>query len=135
MPALLPPPIPLFSCSISRTSGKRSRIVSTVASLEPLSTTITSRPRTDSRHCSTHGSAFHVTTTTETSGAGTWDGGPPVEDVLPHDHAEPGEREQPGHHEEQEAARERRAGDDAQAAEEARGARLPHGQPVDRSAQ
>src|SRR5947199_10876473 len=68
MPALLPPPIPLFSCSITRTSGYRSRTNATVSSLEPLSTTTTSRPRTASRHCSSHGSAFHVTTTTETSG-------------------------------------------------------------------
>ena len=34
------------------------------SSVEPLSTTITSRPRTESRHCSSHGSAFQVTTTT-----------------------------------------------------------------------
>src|SRR3989442_416990 len=133
MPALLPPPMPLFSCSISRTPGKRSRTRSTVPSLEPLSTTITSRPRTDSRHCSSHGSAFHVTTTTETSATGRGRHRcPPVEDVLPQDHTEPREREQHGHHEEQEAARERRVGAHVQVPEEADEERLPHADPVDR---
>src|SRR5882757_6380542 len=117
MPALLPPPIPLFSCSITRTSGKRSRTNSTVPSAEPLSTTTTSRPRTDSRHCSTHGNAFHVTTTTETSA--TWSGRcrVPVEDLLPQDHRDPGEREHDGHQEEEEATRERSVGVHVQVAQ------------------
>src|SRR5258707_11735516 len=107
MPALLPPPIPLFSCSITRTPGKRSRTNSSVPSVEPWSTTTTSRPRTDSRHCSSHGSAFHVTTTTETSGTGIRCGCAPVEDLLPEDHGDAGQREHDRHQEEEEAARER----------------------------
>src|SRR5258705_7981605 len=102
MPALLPPPIPLFSCSITRTSGKRSRTNSTVPSVDPWSTTSTStsmisEERADARHCSSHGNAFHVTTTTETSG--TWSRGrrAPVEHLLPQDHGDPGQREHDRH--------------------------------------
>ena len=67
MPAFEPPPRPLFSCSITRASGKRSRTSSSVPSVEPWSTTIVSWPRTLSSACSTQGSALYVTTTTETS--------------------------------------------------------------------
>src|SRR5258705_8401096 len=135
MPALLPPPIPLFSCSITRTSGKRSRTKSTVPSVEPWSTTSTStstisEERTDARHCSSHGSAFHVTTTTETSGTGHCRA--PVEHLLPQDHGDPWQREHDRHQEEQEAAREGGIGVDAQVAEEADEERLAHAEPVDR---
>src|SRR3977135_3378267 len=119
MPALLPPPIPLFSCSIRRTSGKRPATSSVVPSVEPLSTTTTSRPRTDSRHCSSHGSAFHVTTTPETAPAGGRGARAPVEDLFPEDHGDPGQREQDGHQEEEEPTGERRVGADTQVAEEA----------------
>src|SRR6476661_2957757 len=132
MPALLPPPIPLFSCSINRTSGQRSRTKSTVPSVEPWSTTMISRPRTDSRHCSSHGKAFHVTTTTETSGTGRGFGRAPVEDLLPQDHCDPGERERDCHQEEQEPARKRGVGIHVQIPEEADEERLTHTEPVDR---
>src|SRR5262245_54207554 len=131
MPALLPPPIPLFSCSITRTAGKRSRIAATVPSVEPLSTTTTSRPATDSRHFSIQGRALYVTTTTETSATGGRDGRAPVEDALPEDDCDTRQREQHGHDEEQEAAGERRIGVDAEVAEEADEERLAHADPVD----
>src|SRR5437763_4570104 len=130
MPALFPPPIPLFSCSIRRTSGKHSRTAATVPSDDPLSTTITSRRATDSRHFSIHGSALYVTTTTETSATGRRDGRAPVEDALPQDHRDPRQREQHGHHEEQEAAREGGVGIDSEVAEEADEERLAHPDPV-----
>src|SRR5262245_6952957 len=132
MPALLPPPIPLFSCSITRTSGKRSRTAATVPSVEPLSTTITSRPSTDSRHFSTQGSALYVTTTTETSATGRGDGRAPVEDALPQDDRHAGQGEQHGHHEEQETARERGVRVHSEVAEEADEECLAHADPVDR---
>src|SRR3954469_22454157 len=131
MPALLPPPIPLFSCSITRTAGKRSRIVATVPSVEPLSTTMMSRPTTDSRHFSIQGSALYVTTTTETSTTGRRDGRAPVEDALPQDHRDAREREQHRHNEEEEAAREGGVGIDSEVAEEADEERLAHADPVD----
>src|SRR5262249_30661213 len=132
MPALLPPPIPLFSCSMRRTSEKRSRIAATVPSVEPLSTTITSRPPTDSRHFSIQGSALYVTTTTAQSATGAADGGALVEDALPQDDRHAGQREQDGHDEEQETACERGVGVDSEVAEEADEERLAHADPVDR---
>src|SRR6266542_104174 len=102
MPALLPPPMPRFSCSSTRASGKRSRTSSSVPSVEPWSTTIVSWPRTDSRQRSSHGSAFHVTTTTETSPSRIGHGRPPH--ALPQDHHQAGERQDEGHHEEEEPA-------------------------------
>src|SRR3954465_16078929 len=131
MPVLLPPPMPRFSCSITRTSGNRSRTSATVPSVDPLSTTITPRSRTDAMDCSIHGSAFHVTTTTDTSGTApghralrSW--GAPVEHLLPEDHGEPRQREEDRHHEEEEATREGRVGIDSEVAEEAHEERLPH---------
>src|SRR4051812_49226703 len=126
MPALLPPPIPRFSCSSTRTSGKRSRTTSSVPSVEPWSTTTTSWPRTDSRHCSSHGSAFQVTTTTERSATSLGNRSAPVEDVLPEDHREPRRGQHDRHHEEEEAAREGEVGVDAEVAEEADEERLAH---------
>ena len=76
MPAFEPPPRPLFSCSIRRASGNRSRTSSRVPSVEPWSTTIVSCPRTLSSARSTQGSALYVTTTTETSAmVRRWAGG------------------------------------------------------------
>src|SRR5690242_7061927 len=134
MPLLLPPPMPRLSCSMTRTAGKRSCTASTVPSVEPLSTTITSSPSTDARHCSIQGSAFQVTTTTVTSGTATAFGHrrAAVEHLLPEDHRETGEREDDRRHEEQEAARERGIGVDADVAEEADEERLPDAEPVDR---
>src|SRR3954447_3712060 len=132
MPALLPPPMPLFSCSITRASGKRSRTKSTVPSFDPLSTTTTSCPRTDSRHRSSHGNASNVTTTTETSATRRRYRGAAVEDVLPEDHAEAGQREQDGHDEEEETAGEGGVGVHAEVAEEADEERLAHADAVDR---
>src|ERR1051326_5318587 len=132
MPALLPPPMPAFACSSTRMSGYRPRTKSTVPSVEPWSTTITSRSRTDSRHCSSHGSPFSVTTTTETSGRSIGHRGRAAEDVLPEDHADAGQREQDRHHEEEESARERRVGRHVEPSEEADEEGLPHADPVDR---
>src|SRR3954447_4168904 len=137
MPVLLPPPMPRFSCSITRTSGNRSRTSATVPSVEPLSTTITSRSRTDARHCSIHGSAFHVTTTTDTSGTAPRHGalrpwGAPVEYLLPEDHGESRQGEQDRHHEEEEAAGEGGVGVDSEIPEEADEERLAHAEAVDR---
>src|SRR5580765_3687888 len=131
MPVLLPPPMPRFSCSITRASGNCSRTRSTVPSVEPLSTTITSRPCTDARHCSIHGSAFHVTTTTVTSATALGhralrSRGGPAEHLLPEDHGEPGQREQNRHHEEEKAAGERRVGAHSEVPEEADEERLAH---------
>src|SRR3954452_18693211 len=129
--------MPRFSCSITRTSGNRSRTSATVPSVDPLSTTITSRSRTDAMHCSIHGSAFHVTTTTDTSGTAPGhralrSRSAPVEHLLPEDHGEPRQREEDRHHEEEEATREGRVGIDPEVAEEAHEERLPHPQAVDR---
>src|SRR5690242_9894851 len=118
MPVLLPPPMPRLSCSITRTSGYRSRTNATVSSVDPLSTTSTSRPATESRHCSIQGSALKVTTTTETS-ATVGQRGAPVEHVLPEDHRQPGQREHDRHDEEQEPAGERGVGVDTDVSEEA----------------
>src|SRR5581483_278119 len=132
MPALLPPPMPLFSCSTTRTSGKRSRTSSSVPSVEPWSTTTTTFPRTDSRHCSSHGSAFHVTTTTETSDGSMRDGRAAAEHVLPQQEPHPGQREQDRHHEEEEAARERGVARDAELPQEADEEGFAHADAVDR---
>src|SRR6478609_801031 len=131
MPLLFPPPMPRFSCSITRTSGKRSRTNSTVPSVEPLSTTITSSPATDSRHCSIHGSAFQATTTTETSGTSLCYRRAPVEDVLPEDDEQPRHREHDRHHEEQEAAGERLVRGNPEVPEEADEERLANTEAVD----
>ncbi len=58
MPALLPAPKPLFSCSTTIASGKRSRTSSTVPSREPWSTTTSSVPAALSSARSTHGMAL-----------------------------------------------------------------------------
>src|SRR6478736_6274828 len=136
MPVLFPPPMPRFSCSITRTCGNCTRMRSTVPSVEPLSTTITSWRCTDARHCSIHGSAFHVTTTTVTSATALGhralrSRGGPAEHLLPEDHGEPGQREQDRHHEEEKAAGERRVGTDPEIAEKADEERLSHAEPVD----
>src|SRR5947209_851635 len=74
-----------------------------VPSVEPWSTTTRSRPATESRHCSSHGSALYVTTTTVTSG-GSIGHRRPAEHVLPEHDRDPRQRKQDRHHEEQEAA-------------------------------
>src|SRR6266436_2634618 len=131
MPVLLPPPMPRFSCSITRTSGKRSRMSSSVPSVEPWSTTIVSCPRTDSSERSTQGSALKVTTTTEMSSA-IGDRGGRAAEALPENDREARRREDERHHEEQEAGCERRVGIDVELAEEADEERLAHGEAVDR---
>src|SRR5581483_6299958 len=133
MPALLPPPIPRFSCSITRTSGNFSRTRSSVPSVEPWSTTTTSSPVTDSRHRSSHGSASYVTTTTVTSGRAIGDRlRTPAGNRLPEHDADAGKREQDRHHEEQESGRERLVVRHAELAEEADEERLAHADAVDR---
>src|SRR5262249_42394550 len=132
MPVLFPPPIPRLSCSITRTSGNRSRTRSTVPSVEPLSTTITSSPATERRHCSIQGSAFPVPTTTVRSGTRLRlrHGSPPVEHVLPEDHPQARQREHDRHHEEEEAAGERLVRRDAEVPEEADEERLADAEAV-----
>src|ERR1700733_12054930 len=118
MPTLLPPPMPRFSCSIKRTSGKRSETKAAVPSLEPLSTTIVSWPATQARQRSRKGREFQVTTTTETSsGIRVRHGTPPQ--PLPEDHDQTRRGEQERHEEEEEAGRKGVVGVDAEAAEEA----------------
>src|SRR5581483_6494811 len=132
MPALLPPPMPRFSCWITRASGNRSRTSSSVPSVEPWSTTIVSWPRTDSRQRSTQGSESYVTTTTETSSAIGDGRGRPAPHSLPEDHREARKRERERHQEEQESRCERRVRADAELAEEADEERLAHAEAVDR---
>src|SRR5581483_8133677 len=107
---------------------------SSVPSVEPWSTTTRSRSRTESRQCSSHGSPFHVTTTTATSGTsgGAIGNRSPSNDALPQEHDDAGQREEDRHHEEQEAAREGEIRMDAQLAEEADEERLTHADAVDR---
>src|ERR1700722_17561089 len=133
MPALLPPPMPLFSCSSIRTVGKRSRPSARLPSAEPWSTTTTSCPLTDSRQRSSHGSALNVTTTTVTlsSGAAIGNRRAPNEHVLLEDEGDSGHGEQHGHDEEEEPAGECRVCVDAELAEEADEERLAHTEPVD----
>src|ERR1044071_2265643 len=137
MPVLLPPPMPRFSCSTTRTSGYRSRTSASVPSVEPWSTTststkITSWPRTtESRQRSIHSAAFQVTTTTETS-ATAEQRQPPVEDLLPHDHDEAGQGEQNRHHEEEETAGEGGIGRHVELPEEAHEESLADAETVDR---
>src|SRR6476469_7731700 len=130
MPALFPPPMPLFSCSMMRASGRFLRTSSSVSSVEPWSTITRLYPATESRHCSSHGSALYVTTTTVTSG-GSIGHRRAAEHVFPEHDRDAGQREQNGHHEEQEAAGERVVVVDAELAEEADEERLAHTDPVD----
>src|SRR3954453_21553830 len=137
MPVLLPPPMPRFSCSITRTSGNRSRTNAAVPSVEALSTTITSRPRTEPRHCSIQGRAFHVTTTTETSATALGhralrSRGGLREHLLPQDHGEPRQRQHDRQQEEEEPAGEGGVRVDPEAPEEADEERLADAQAVDR---
>src|SRR3954454_13028515 len=122
--------MPLFSCSRTRASGRFAGTTASVSSFEPLSTTTRSCPATESRHCSSHGSALYVTTTTDTSGGSIGHRRPP-EHVLPEHDRDSWQREQDRHHEEQEAAGERVVVVDAQLAEEADEERLAHTDAVD----
>src|SRR5579862_6808608 len=131
MPVLFPPPMPRFSCSITVTSGKRSRTSATVPSVDPLSTTTVSWPRTDSRHCSMCPAAFQVTTTTERSSA-IGNGHRRPAEAFPQDHHEPRHRQEQCHQEEHEPGRERVVGTDAEPRQEADEERLSHPEPVDR---
>src|SRR5580765_4335490 len=128
MPALLPAPKPRFSCSITRAVGNRSRTSSSVPSVEPWSTTITSFPCTERRQRSIQGSALNVTTTTVTSSR-IGDGR--SSRALPEDDHEPGQREDQRHQEEDEAGREGGVRVDAKLAEEADEERLAHREAVD----
>ena len=67
MPALLPPPMPTFACSMTRASGNRERTSSSEPSVEPWSTTIVSQPRTLVRQRSSCSTPFRQTTIAETS--------------------------------------------------------------------
>src|SRR2546423_1628088 len=122
MPALLPPPMPRFSCSTRRTSGNRSRTSSTVPSVEPWSTTIASCPPTLSRQRSIHGSELNATTTTETSDIRFWlmqGSSRHAAQVLPEHDGEARYRECDIDDEEEEAGGEGQVRADAEVAEEA----------------
>src|SRR6266536_6321079 len=140
----------MLSCSITRTSGKRSRTSSSVPSVEPWSTTMVSTPQSDSRQRSIQGSPFSVTVTAVTSAltsrrparassrrerelATSFEarGRRAAEPLEREDHGA-GKRERDRDDEEQEAGRERRVGADVQLAEEADEERLAHGEAVDR---
>src|SRR5215210_5091373 len=130
MPRFQPAARPRFSCSITVASGSCSRTTSALPSLEPLSTTTTSSPRTLSRQRSIHGSALWVTTTTPASSMGR--GRPPSAQPLPEQDCPARKRQRDGHEEEEEARGERLVGVDADVAEEADEEGLPHGEAVER---
>src|SRR6185312_8599062 len=110
MPALLPAPKPLFSCSIRRASGNLSRTRPGVPSVDALSTTITSAPvpaRLPSER-SIHSAALCVTTTALTSAirfARHLRASRAV-DALPGEDRSAGSGHQDRDHEEEEAGRE-----------------------------
>src|SRR5215218_10588676 len=112
MPAFQPAARPLFGCCTSVASGKRSRTASTVPSVEPLSTTTVGSPRTLSRQRSTHGSAFHVTTTAATS-AMAHTRTDTAARAFPDEDDASRKRQRDRHQEEEEAGGERRVGVDA----------------------
>src|SRR4026209_232050 len=129
MPRFQPAARPTFSCSITRASGSCSRTTSALPSLDPLSTTTTSSPRTLSRQRSIHGSALWVTTTTLAPGL---PGARPPAQPLPEQEQAARQRHHDGDEEEEEAGGERLVGTDTDAAEEADEERLPHGEAVER---
>src|SRR6266545_956849 len=135
MPALLPAPKPRFSCSTSRASGNRSRTSSTVPSVEPLSTTISSAsvPRKLSSERSTQGAALYATTIAVTSAIGfarhAGASGPPQS--LPREDQRARRRHHHRDDEEEEPGCEGPIGIDADATEEADEERLPYREPVD----
>src|SRR6187455_2591506 len=129
MPRFQPAARPTFSCSITRASGSCSRTTSALPSLEPLSTTITSSPRTLSRQRSIQGSALCVTTTTLASGMAR--ARPPAQ-TLPEQDQPAGQRHHDGDEEEEEAGGEGLVRVDADVAEEADEERLPDGEAVER---
>ena len=127
MPALLPAPMPRVLLLDDRTVRESARArVRRVPSVEPWSTTIVSWPRTDSRHRSSHGIAFQVTTTTETSAIVSHPGPARAGAASPRDDHEPGKRQHDRHQEEEEPGREGVVGVDAEPAEEADEERLAH---------
>src|SRR6476659_6038053 len=117
-----------------RASGKRSRTNSSVPSVEPWSTTIVSRPRSDSRHRSIHGRPLYVTVTAVTSAtAGVLEASRRrAAQPFPGQDHRPGERERDRDDEEQESGRERRVRTDPELGQEADEERLPHGEAIDR---
>src|SRR5881392_487430 len=137
MPALLPPPIPRFSSSITLASGNRLPTISSVSSVEPWSTTIVSWPRTLSRQRSIHSAELKVTTTTETFGGksdiGSRQGSvSDAAEALPEKDPQSGWRERNRDEEEEEPGRERLVGVDAEIAQEADEERLADCEAVDR---
>src|SRR5581483_11882153 len=123
-----------FSCSITRTSGKRSRTSSSVPSVEPWSTTIVGIPRRLSRQRSSQGRPSSVTVTAVTSALTSGlepAGRRPSQPLDGQDHRAR-QRERDRDDEEQEARREGWIGADVQLAEEADEEGLADGEPVDR---
>src|SRR5579872_5937043 len=136
MPALLPAPMPRFSCSTSLTSGKRSRTSAAVPSVEPLSTTTVSCPRTESRQRSTWAAALYVTTTTETASpmpaSAVRDRHRAPAQALPQDHDETRHGEQQRRQRERQPDRQGGVGVDADPREEADEEGLADAEAVDR---
>src|SRR3990170_2528871 len=134
IPMFQPAPRPRFSALINRTSGKRSRTKSTVPSRDPLSTTIVSTPRSDSRQGSIQGRASYVTTTAATRGSLAMldPRSRLAAKPFPEQDRATRHRQQQGDEEVEETGRERLVRADADAPEEANEERLPHGEPVQR---
>src|SRR3954447_7641569 len=130
-PRAQPAARPRFACSTTSTAGKRSRTNTTVSSVESLSTTTVSTPATLSRHCSIHGIALCVVTTTVASTM--LDLGPAAAaHRLPEENSGSGKREADGDEEEEEARREGGVRAHADAAEEADEEGLSHREAVER---
>src|SRR6188472_2142339 len=135
MPALLPAPKPLFSCSITRASGNFSRTRPGVPSVDALSTTISSAPapsRLPSER-STHSAALCVTTIALTSAIRLARHLRPPRAVhpVPGEDRRAGSRHQDRDHEEQEPGREGLVRADAEVPEETDEERLAHCETVD----
>src|SRR5829696_5497788 len=138
MPALLPAPKPLFSCSITRASGNFSCTSPGVPSVDALSTTITSAP-VPARLCSERSiqaAALWVTTIALTAASAIGFASDArrarAADALPREDRRARRRHQDRDHEEQETGGERLVRADAEVPEEADEERLAHGEAVDR---
>src|SRR5215207_10144994 len=130
MPRFQPVASPTFSCSTTMAAGSTRRAASTVPSVDALSTTTTSSPRTLSRQRWIHRSALWVTTTTPTSGMARVRAA--ASQALPEQDHPARERHHDRDDEEEEPGRERRVRVHAQLAEEADEEGLADGETVER---
>src|SRR5215203_828193 len=138
MPALLPAPKPLFSCSITRASRNFSRTSPGVPSVDALSTTTTSAPvpaRLSSERW-IQAAALWVTTIALTAASAIGFASDArrarAADALPREDRRARSRHQDRDHEKQEAGSERLVRADAEVPQEADEERLAHGEAVDR---